>query len=109
MSEDKIKQVAWRAALIRDGAEPALAKVVLASETGFELQLSQSFRIGEPLKLFLDVLNADRKTHEYIPMQVKVVDIVLVAKAKYYRCHVKLSQIDAGPKLALGKALELSP
>lgn len=106
MSESKLKRVTWRAALLLEGTEPLLVKVSQACETQFELISPNSLKIGADLRLFLDLLDPSRKIHEYIPMQVQVMDSVLVASANHFRCKVKVSQIDSKPQSALKDALE---
>jgi hypothetical protein len=107
MSESRLKRVNWRAAVLLEGTEPLLVKVSQASETQLELISLNSLRAGIELRLFLELHDASHKKNEYFPMQIKVMDSVLVASAHHFRCKVKISKIDSKPQSALKSALEL--
>ncbi|WP_027468530.1 hypothetical protein [Deefgea rivuli] len=107
MSENKLKRVSWRAAVLLEGTEPLLVKVSQASETQLELISLNSLKAGLELRLFLELHDVSHKKNEYFPMQIKVMDSVLVASAHHFRCNVKVSQIDSKPQSALRDALEL--
>ena len=105
MNAATLKRVNWRAALVVDGQAPILAKVQQANAMQFVLLCQQELRIADQFTIFVDVLDAARKNHDYITAKVKVSGSVLVGGM--FRCIVKVSQIESNQLSQLNRLLEL--
>ena len=106
MAEAKLKRTTWRGAILLEGTEPLMVKVSQASENQLELTSPNALPIEVVMRFYLDVLDASRKNHEYIPMKVKVTESILVASAYHFRSKVKITLIDAKPLEMLKTALD---
>lgn len=106
MSETKLKRTTWRGAILLEGTEPLMVKVTQASDSQLELTSPNTLPTNVVMRFYLDVLDASRKNHEYIPMKVKVSESILVASAHVFRSKLKIAQIDEKPLAMLKGALD---
>jgi len=106
MAEIKLKRTTWRGAILLEGTEPVMVKVTQASDNQLELTSPNTLPINVVMRFYLDVLDASRKNHEYIPMKVKVAESILVASAHVFRSKLKITQIDEKPLAMLKTALD---
>lgn len=106
MAETKLKRTTWRGAILLEGTEPLMVKVTQASDSQLELASPNALPTNVVMRFYLDVLDASRKNHEYIPMKVKVSESILVASANLFRSKLKITQIDGQPLSMLKTALD---